>query len=253
MSQKSRRSSNDSVMSQSSQGGKRTRFIVPDPTKTKSSRKNSFPMFRSLASLGKGFPAKMTISHRYVEKVNVSSVAGSPGGYLFSCNGLFKPNQSAAGHQPYYFDQMSAIYNHYRVIKAKITLSVTPQNSGQTSTYFSLTTNDDTTITNNTVFGQIEQPDSRYGMLAAGSTDMVRILRHTYDPYKVFGVKGVSNLATLMASDWLQGTITANPTEAYNWVFLYVSQDGSTTCNVNVLADITYYAIWDELKEVTTS
>lgn len=210
----------------------------------------SFPRYKSLASLGKGFPQKVTMSHRYCELQQLSAGA-SPNALLFSCNGLFKPNQSAAGHQPYYFDQLTAVYNHYRVMKAKITLSISPQNTGQVATYFSLTSNDDTTVTNNTVFGQVEQQDARYGILAAGSTDRVVILTARYDAYKVFGRN--RDLASLMASDWLQGTISANPTETYNWVLLYDSLDGTSVCTVNVVCDIQYDCIWDEVKEVSTS
>jgi len=42
--------------------------------------------------------------------------------YVFSANGLFDPDVTGTGGQPMGFDQMMAFYNHYTVLKSKITV-----------------------------------------------------------------------------------------------------------------------------------
>lgn len=67
-----------------------------------------------------GFPRRLYIAHKYVDLVSVSSTAGVVGSYFFKCNGMFDPNTTGTGHQPMYFDNCGAIYNHYTVVKLSL-------------------------------------------------------------------------------------------------------------------------------------
>lgn len=46
--------------------------------------------------------------------------AGAINRQSWAANGLFDPDVSGAGHQPYYFDQLSAMYRRYQVYGVKI-------------------------------------------------------------------------------------------------------------------------------------
>ena len=66
------------------------------------------------------FPPSMICDLLYVDSGTVSSTAAtaSTGSeYAFRLNSLFDPNITAAGHQPRYFDQLTNIYQLYRVYK----------------------------------------------------------------------------------------------------------------------------------------
>lgn len=54
----------------------------------------------------------------------LSSGAGSPGGYVFSANGIFDPDITGTGGQPMGFDQMMLFYNHYTVVRSRISVVV---------------------------------------------------------------------------------------------------------------------------------
>lgn len=56
---------------------------------------------------------------RYSEIVTVTTAASGYGLYVFNLNGLFDPNQTGTGHQPRGYDQLSALYQRYRVLFTK--------------------------------------------------------------------------------------------------------------------------------------
>ena len=45
---------------------------------------------------------------------------------LFGTNCLFDPWLTVGGHQPLYFDQVAAIYQHYTVMKARMKVTIVP-------------------------------------------------------------------------------------------------------------------------------
>jgi hypothetical protein len=63
----------------------------------------------------------------YVDTVGLSLPVG-PGfaEYQFSLNSLFDPNVTSGGHQPKGFDQLSALYQRYRVYKTEYEVFVQP-------------------------------------------------------------------------------------------------------------------------------
>lgn len=58
----------------------------------------------------------------YSDRFTITPQTGAASNMTFSCNGLFDPNITGAGHQPAGFDQLMILYDHYVVIGAKITV-----------------------------------------------------------------------------------------------------------------------------------
>lgn len=54
-----------------------------------------------------------TANLRYCDNITIDCSAGVSGDYVFSANGLYDPNITGTGHQPYGFDQMMNFFNHY--------------------------------------------------------------------------------------------------------------------------------------------
>lgn len=79
-----------------------------------------------------GFPDRLRTKLHYCDVVNLSASAGSPGLWQFRMNSLFDPDFTGTGHQPQWFDQLSAVYNFYRVLGSKITVTFIPAHVSDT-------------------------------------------------------------------------------------------------------------------------
>ena len=69
---------------------------------------------------------------KYAETINVPIGVGGTGNYLYSCNGMYDPNITGTGHQPMYFDQFTAMYDHYTVLKSMMKATVVANTTGAT-------------------------------------------------------------------------------------------------------------------------
>ena len=196
-------------------------------------------------NLGLGFPKKVKEIHKYAEIVTVSTGAsGSTDGvYTFSANGMYDPNITGTGHQPMYFDQLGALYNHYCVVSSKISVKVVPIQGGP-AMVVALYVNDDTTVTPN-IYGQIENSNCSFKNVPFNNQDTI-VLNQKWSAAKYFGKNPLSNTE-------LQGTTAANPTEQSYYTFTLNSSATATAASVQVLFYLEYTAVWKELKDIASS
>lgn len=73
-----------------------------------------------------GFPDRLKTRLQYCDVVQLAASAGTPALYQFRMNGLYDPDYTGTGHQPQWFDQLSAVYQTYRVLGSKITVTFIP-------------------------------------------------------------------------------------------------------------------------------
>lgn len=71
-----------------------------------------------------GFPETYKTVLVYNEGISIDAAAGGATYYSFNCMNLYDPNYSGTGHQPLYYDNLTAIYNRWRVRAAYITVTV---------------------------------------------------------------------------------------------------------------------------------
>ncbi len=66
------------------------------------------------------FAAVFKCRLRYFERITLSTTSSvnTASVYSFRLNSLYDPNYTGTGHQPYQFDQLTTIYNNYRVERA---------------------------------------------------------------------------------------------------------------------------------------
>lgn len=86
-------------------------------------KRNNVPRSRMLA-LGPTYPNGLIAKHKYTEATVLqgSYTQGdipSTAMYSFRCASMFDPDRAAGGHQPLFYDEMSLIYNQYRVLGAR--------------------------------------------------------------------------------------------------------------------------------------
>lgn len=201
---------------------------------------------RNLAqvALGQGFPKKMTITHKYFDSFNMTNVGGGTTNYFFSCNSLFDPNFTGAGHQPLYFDQMAAIYNHYTVIGSKIRVTIGAPTATNTNEIVVLWINDDTSVTPS-LTALVEQSSANYTILNFANVD-THTLTKKWSAKKTFG-------GSVLGNDNLQGTVSSSPTEQSFFQISIFPQDLLSSQAFNVQAHIEYIAVWEELKDIAGS
>lgn len=192
-----------------------------------------------------GFPKLMKFKHRYCQLANLTD-SGAVGSVAYSCNGMFQPPAAGGGHQPMYFDQVGAIYDHYCVVGSQITWTIVPGGTAVQNPYRIITWINDDTTTIGTVDALSENTFAQVRLCAGGVNPDKIILHQNWSAKKFFG-------GSVLANDELKGTISANPVEQSWFQIAFRTLDGSSTVSVYVQAEITYTAIWKELKELVIS
>jgi len=234
-----------------STGRKRVKAFPPDPPKgAKKTTLSRVPLTRSVAiprnfvSTGKGFPKKLMFTHTYSETVlNSTGAAGALATYNWKLNGMWDTNTTGGGHQPMYFDQVSALYNHYVVVGTKATVRISPYVANNVPALIGCFVNDNTT--NNGISSITEQNTVKYVQTPFNDN-----LTHTFvlkwSAKKYFG-------RNVIDDPELQGTPSSDPTEiSYITVFSDSSQSAATS-QWQVGITIEFIVIWKELIDIASS
>lgn len=212
------------------------RKMVPKPKVT---------VNRTLAVLGKGFPKKMMMTHKYTENATMVSTTGSLASFIFSCNGLYDPNITGTGHQPHYFDQMTALYNHYTVIGSRIKAKFILPNSTAVPLSTTVYIGDDTTVPYNFVIQAAENSLAKHCVATSQQSKPLSCTK-SWSAKKMFGGNPMSKAE-------LSGTSSSNPAEQSYYIFLCQPTDGFSTQTVYLDVEIQYIVLWTELKDISGS
>ena len=190
-------------------------------------------------------PPNFTTTHKYSEYNQITIGAGGYASYVFSANGMYDPNITSTGHQPYYFDTMSALYNHYCVVRSKCTLRVVDWsealNDARPCTY-GIFLDDDSTpaVTSQTYW--LEQPYVVHGEFKEQTTEDGPLTLY-WNGRKHFG-------PNIVNGSQFQGDSATNPTEQSTFVLAF---NGTIGSQYVFLVEIVYEAYWTELKPVAQS
>lgn len=189
------------------------------------------------------FPKQLYNQVRYCETINVTLGITGLGSYLFSCNGLYDPNITGTGHQPLYFDNLTAIYDHYTVLKSSMKMTVV--STGNYPVIASLGQDDDTGINvpTSTTFWE------RTGVTTTIVQTTVNQAKPLYSYWNASSVFG----GDPQAQDSLQGNSGANPTEQTYWVCYFDGGPAGISGTLTFLVEILYDTVWDEFVSVNPS
>lgn len=210
---------------------------IRNPTAPRFSQKPRVP---TVVRLGRQpLPLQLKNTLKYVGSGGLTMSSGF-GKLLFIANSLYSPENSG-GHQPLYFDQLAALYDHYTVLKCRIKATVVP------NTNFSMIASlyqDDDTSTKTDAVGALEMPGAQ-GFAINPSVARPPPMYLEWDAAKVFGPNP-------QAQDSLQGTATTSPSElSYFVLSIYDSSGGSGV--IFYMVEMEFDVVWDELKTVTSS
>lgn len=206
-------------------------------------RLRNVPRNLTTVNLGVGFPKRLCLTQKYVAFPSITSTLGVLGSYRFSCNGLFDPDITSTGHQPLYFANLSAIYDHYTVIGSKITVRFVPLSDTQGPAAAAIFVNDDTTLSVTNVGNAMEQSSGTTAVLLPVGQSVPLVITKTWSAKKTFG-------GSILGNDNLQGTVAANPTEQSYYEIIYQDLNTAQTSTVKCIVELQYTAVWDELKDL---
>lgn len=189
-----------------------------------------------------GFPTRLNIKHRYVEEFNLVSDTGALAVYKFATNGLYDPNITGTGHQPMYFDNLSALYNHYTVTRSWFTVEgqIVTDATTAPSSLFGVYIDDDATTIATSATTMCEESSASYKVIPLQSTEPIKISKR-WEAAQFFGNDVIGN-------DNLQGTAASNPTEISVFTVFLQGNTAATNARFTGTVTITYEAQWEELK-----
>lgn len=181
----------------------------------------------------------MVVAPRFITRLKYASQFSSSGisltgtvlsDYLFSLNGLYDPDISATGHQPYGFDQLITLYSYYRVFA--VSWVVTVPSSSQPLTVVVLPSNGSNTFTNLEYLSEQPRAMTRTTPYNGGTATMLK--GKIYLP-RLFGVSSTSYKGSY---DYC-GTSAANPSQV---AYLHLGLYSPANCTVYPSIQIIYHA-----------
>ncbi len=174
---------------------------------------------------------------KYVTSVTFTVATTVGAQHVFKANGMFDPDTTGTGHQPYGFDQMLNIYQRYCVLRTKYRLSFGPSSDRLlVGTIVASTVT--TTVTDLATFSLAgESPHAQTKALSFGGGPPA-VFRGTIATNSILG----TTTQQMMADDLFQGTTTTDPTNlTVLTVFWYNPSAGSVTSNFMI--EIEYEAM----------
>lgn len=216
----------------------------PTTVKRKTRTKRRKPAPPLSGPLMSAFPRKLKFKHRYQEIVTISSTTGVIGSYKFKCNGMYDPNTTETGHQPYYFDQLSSLYGKFTVIGSRIRVVATPSTALSGPVQVSIQKDDNGTVPSYITTAAEFSGRNNVKLLAVLNSDPA-VLTSNWSLKKTFPG------ANITGSNFY-GISTQDPNEQTSWVISVQSLDGSTEA-ITCMVSIEYIAIWWELQTIDGS
>lgn len=152
-------------------------------------------------------PATMKVDMFYAQSSSINPALASSGGLVLRANGLFDPEVAAGGHQPRGFDQLMALYDHFVVINAKITVWFANQSSSPNGqSLATVSVRDNSTIVTNALDVMENRVNSSkiLGIATGCHTDVIEL---DVNPNKFLG------RSKPLSDPDLKGSATSDPTE----------------------------------------
>jgi len=197
------------------------------------------------------WPASKLIHNQlyYDFQQSLTGTAGVPASRVYTANGVFDPDVTGTGHQVIGFDQIMVAYNHYTVIRSKIT--VTFLNNGDAPVRCGVYLNPDSAVLTDPVRimenGLIKTVTCDAKSLAAG--ERMKTVSIDCDVKKYFGKGKYSELL----EENYSGTSATNPPEQVYFTVFSMNPFDTTNTLVAYDAVISYDVIYHEPRKLTSS
>lgn len=208
-------------------------------TKTGSKYNGSFKRPYKVSVGRQLLPPQLFNSLKYCDLPIITTDVNGLGFHQFSTNSLFKPNTTAAGHQPQGFDNLALLYDHYTVISSSMKFSVTsyPDNGPLINVLY---IDDDATIAVANVTVACERDGAQTSVTRI---DQMKWMSAGWNAERTFG-------GNVMSNDELQGTGSTSPNEQSHFTIII---GGTPSVSYVCMVEIQYNVVWDEIKSLIAS
>lgn len=203
-------------------------------------RRKRFARNTTIIRAPSAYPDRLYVKLKYSDHANLVS-STSAAYHVFRGNGIFDPDFTGTGHQPYGRDQWMAMYTQNCVLASKIQVRAMPySNQSVVALRPSVTTTAPSDI--NEI---LERPRCQYKMLNAAGGD--------YFPFKSFmKTKTILGPAKPLQDDEFWST-SSNPTKQWYWIIGAQHPDLTTGVTTQVYVMITYYVCFFSRTQVSAS
>lgn len=245
MASQSTTASRVSTRTRASSSSKRSRY-TGSTSGSKALKKAKYAKSQMIAFPKKQpFPSQLVTTLRYSQEVTVSTGLTGQGWGTMCCNGLYDPDVGGIGHQPMYFDQLMAVYNHYCVLKSNITTQYAYSPVSATSPFrYSLFIDDDATPSVGTGTDAMERTGSvtKWVNIAYDGTLASKL--------KKYWSSGFTFPGDALSRDELQGNSTSNPAEVSNFIIFVDGAASYASTSITFLVHMEFTVVFDEWKSV---
>lgn len=186
-------------------------------------------------------PQTMICAHRYTEQLELSAenVAGLTGNEVaFRMNSLFDPNFTLAGHQPFGYDQMGALYNRYTVYKVTIQVRIVEINTSN-SPELIINVRPSASVynlTNKKVWEELERPEN---VMITGTGELKQWNQTLY----IADIEGVTR-NKVYSEDSFSAISGNNPGRTPYLSVAVGSVTGSTPSTLTCIVCLEFHTIW---------
>lgn len=209
--------------------------------KTRRRKRPALSLIRSFPQTG--LPSAVLMKHKYTDSYSFTTTT-TPNTQFYRLNSTFDPYESGLGHQPYYSDQMFALYDRCIVYGCKVVLKCS---AGTNQAIVGFKDQIDTTAVSDATMA-CERPSVKYCLMNAGGK--AGYLSKYYAINELFGVN--KNMILNGEMDFSHSG-SANPSRQWYLQIFGQHPDGSSTCTVQYTVELTYYCKWIDRKRQNQS
>jgi len=191
---------------------------------------------------------------RYVEEITLNSGLAAYAVHRFHANSLFDPDLTGGGHQPYGFDTLMSMYNHFTVIGSKITVKpVLTTTANVIPGYLVVTCSDNgTRVADAYTSGGVP-----FVMESLGTTRPILVGREALDTKLIaistFSAKKFFGVSSIVGQDLYRGNSAANPTELSFFEIAHMAAGANDPGSLTFMVTIDYTAVFSERKNLSIS
>lgn len=199
-------------------------------------------MQKTFVNTGMGFPKQLKMTHRYTVSGTLVCTTGNVNAASFTINSLNNPDGLSA-KSPMYYAAMGALYNRYCVIGAKASIKFVPDNSVVTPARYGVMIIDDAGVTPTTIDDFCSSTSASWKTWNTYSPANENVISKKWSAKKAYGGAVMSNVN--LGADY-----GANPAQTSYITVFAAPVDAATTVTYRYTMEITFIAIWTEVKDV---